>query len=162
VRDLSYLLHPAALDELGLPAAVDSFLKRFAKRSGIDVTLTHRGMEQRLSPEIETAAYRIVQEALTNVARHSGATNCSVEIVHVNGMLKVSIEDNGQGFDAGVLASRGQGLGLIGIRERAFQLHGTALLDSRPGAGTRLVVEVPARRRAEQDEFETMPDPTAA
>ena len=162
VRDLSYLLHPAALDELGLPAAVDSFVKRFGKRSGIDVSLVHRGMDQRLSPEIETAAYRIIQEALTNVARHSAATNCRVELVHTAGTLKLSVEDNGQGFNPAALGVREHGLGLIGIRERAFQLHGTALLDSRPGAGTRLVVEVPARRRMDQDDFETTPDPTAA
>ena len=163
VRDLSYLLHPAALDELGLVAAVDSYMQRFGKRHGIDATLVCRGMDQRLSREIETAVYRIIQEALTNVAKHSRASTCRVTLVQTGGTLTITVEDNGMGFD---LASRrsgeASGLGLIGIRERAFYLHGRALVESVPDHGTRLIIAIPAHRRAAAEEFEPLPDPTAA
>src|SRR4029079_6133417 len=76
VRDLSRLLHPALLDDLGLPTAVTFYLRAFAKRQGVRAELEQDGMDARLSPEIETAAYRIIQEALTNVARHARAAEC--------------------------------------------------------------------------------------
>ena len=78
VRDLSHLLHPALLDDLGLPAAVDWYLRSFGKRHGIRVEVLHDRMEDRLTPEVETSAYRIVQEALTNVAKHARASACRV------------------------------------------------------------------------------------
>jgi signal transduction histidine kinase len=164
VRDLSYLLHPAALDDLGLVAAVDSYMQRFAKRHGVDARLTHRGMHERLSSEIETAAYRIVQEALTNVARHSNATICSVTLAHTGHVLRLTIEDNGSGFETALLrSSERSGLGLIGIRERAFHLHGTARVESAPNKGTRLLIEIPSTsRRPAAEELEPLPDPTAA
>jgi signal transduction histidine kinase len=163
VRDLSYLLHPAALDELGLVAAVDSYMQRFGKRHGIDAKLVCRDMQERLSDEIETAAYRIIQEALTNVARHSQASTCRVTLAQTTDTLKITVEDNGTGFDASSRpSSEGSGLGLIGIRERAFHLHGRALVESARGHGTRLIIEIPRRTRAAAEEFEPLPDPTAA
>src|ERR687895_1461360 len=78
VRDLSYLLHPAALDEFGLVSAVDEHIKSFRKRYGISVELSHASMDTRLAPETEAAAYRIIQEALNNVAKHAKATDCRV------------------------------------------------------------------------------------
>ena len=145
VRDLSHLLHPALLDDLGLPAAVESYLAGFGKRHGIAVELLQDGMHARLSPEIEAAAYRIVQEALTNVAKHARAPLAFVYLRRLGDVLQVSIEDNGVGFDP-EHASRG--LGLIGIRERVAHLLGTVHIDSAPGRGTRLTVELPARTRA--------------
>jgi signal transduction histidine kinase len=163
VRDLSYLLHPAALDDLGLVAAVDSYMQRFGKRHAIDAKLVCRGMEERLSREIETAAYRIIQEALTNVARHSRASTCRVTLAQANGTLKITVEDDGAGFDASSRrSSEESGLGLIGIRERAFHLRGRALVESAQGHGTRVIIEIPARTRSTAEEFEPLPDPTAA
>ena len=94
VRDLSHLLHPALLDDLGLPAAVDWYLAGFGKRHGITVELLHEGMDNRLASEIEAAAYRIVQEALTNVAKHASATLAFVYLRRVGEVIHVSIEDD--------------------------------------------------------------------
>ena len=147
VRDLSYLLHPAALDEFGLVSAVDQYLKTFGKRHSLVVELTHRGMDGRLAPETEAAAYRIIQEALTNVAKHANATECRVDMERLPEILRVTIADNGGGFDpATPRAGERRGLGLIGIRERASHLHGTVSIHSAPGRGTRVVVELPIRR----------------
>jgi signal transduction histidine kinase len=147
VRDLSHLLHPALLDDLGLPAALEWYLDGFGKRHGITVELLHDRMDDRLAPELEAAAYRIVQEALTNVAKHARATLAFVYLRrHANSQtVTVSVEDNGVGFEPGRAR---RGLGLIGIRERVAHFHGQVIVDSEPGKGTRLTVELPARRRS--------------
>lgn len=145
VRDLSHLLHPALLDDLGLPAALDWYLSGFGKRHGIGVELLQEGMDERLMPETEAAAYRIVQEALTNVAKHAQATLAFVYLRRSGDVVHVSIEDNGIGFEP---ASARRGLGLLGIRERVAHLRGSVRLDSAPGRGTRLSIELPARARA--------------
>jgi signal transduction histidine kinase len=147
VRDLSSLLHPAALDEFGLVSAVEAYLKTFGKRHGLLTELIHERMDGRLAPDIEAAVYRIVQEALTNVAKHAKATECRVYLVRLPEALRVSVEDNGVGFNAAALRSSDRrGLGLIGIRERASHLQGAAVIDSTPGRGTRVTVELPVRR----------------
>jgi signal transduction histidine kinase len=148
VRDLSHLLHPSMLDDLGLPAAIEWYLRSFGRRHDIRADVVHEGMDQRLAPEIETAAYRIAQEALTNVAKHARATVCRVYLQRLPNTILITVEDNGAGFDPGA-ERRGEraGLGLVGIRERAAQLRGTVRLESTPGKGTRLTVELPARRR---------------
>ena len=145
VRDLTHLLHPALLDDLGLPAAVDWYLTGFGKRHGIAVELLQEGMDARLVPEIEAAAYRIIQEALTNVAKHAHASLAFVYLRRVEDMLQIAIEDNGLGFDP---ATARRGLGLIGIRERVAHLRGAVRVDSAAGNGTRLRIELPARIRA--------------
>ena len=157
VRDLSHLLHPALLDDLGLPAAVDWYLRSFGRRHDIRTEVLHDRMEERLTPEIETSAYRIVQEALTNVAKHARATACRVYLQRLPHTILITIEDNGAGFDPTDVQRIGgaAGLGLIGIRERAAQLRGTVRLESAPEKGTRLTVELPARARAAAADGET-------
>jgi len=153
VRDLSHLLHPALLDDLGLPAAIEWYLKGFSKRYEIRAEALHEQMNERLAPEIEAAAYRIVQEALTNVAKHARASTCRVYLQRLTSTVLITIEDNGVGFDP-VSRDRGgagTGLGLISIRERATQLRGTVRLESVLGKGTRLTIELPARWRALAD-----------
>ena len=148
VRDLSHLLHPPLLDDLGLPAAIEWYLRGFSKRHGIRVDLLHDPMPERLTPDIEAAAYRIVQEALTNVAKHARATVCRVYVQRLPNTLLITIEDDGVGFDpAAVARAADRGLGLVGIRERVAQLQGTLRLESAPGKGTRLTVELPAQSR---------------
>ncbi len=146
VRDLSQLLHPALLDDLGLPAAVEWYLKAFGRRHNIQVAMLTDHMDERLDARTETAAYRIVQEALTNVARHSHATVCRVYLQRLPNTILVTVEDNGIGFDPGEAARDGarRGLGLLGIHERANQLRGSVQVESAPGKGTRLTVELPA------------------
>lgn len=154
VRDLSHLLHPALLDDLGLPAAVDWYLSAFAKRHAVHAELHHENMAQRLLPDVELAAYRVVQEALTNVARHAGATRCIVILRRVDGRIVVTIEDNGRGFDSaslGALVGR-KGLGLLGMRERAAQLRGSVEISSVPGSGTRVTLDLPALPQATRED----------
>jgi len=147
VRDLSHLLHPALLDDMGLPAAVEWYLRGFGKRHGIRTDVVLDRMEGRLTPEIETSAYRIIQEAVTNVAKHAAATVCRVHLQRLPLAVQITIEDNGIGFDPEEIeqAERPSGLGLVGIRERASRFHGLVRIESAPGHGTKLTVELPAR-----------------
>jgi signal transduction histidine kinase len=143
VRDMSQLLHPSALDDFGLPATLTAYLRNFSHRTGIRAQLAET-METRLAPDIEVCVYRIVQEALSNVARHSGATACTVSLNSGGGMLRLVIEDNGRGV--GSIATRltsGPGLGLIGMRERAQALGGTFSVKEREGGGTIVAVTLP-------------------
>ena len=144
VRDLSHLLHPAMLDDLGLPAAIEWYAKGFERRHGVRVDILRDHMEDRLAGDVEAAIYRIVQEALTNVARHAQATRCRIYLQRLPHTLLVTIEDDGVGFDP---SATPRGLGLISIRERVAQVRGELRLEATPGKGTRLTVEVPALNR---------------
>jgi signal transduction histidine kinase len=147
VRDLSHLLHPALLDDLGLAAAVDWYLKPFGQRHGIRVALRQESMDLRLRSEVEIAAFRIVQEALTNVAKHARATSCCVTLQRLHRTLQITIEDDGAGFDLATVETPGahRGLGLLGLRERAWQLLGAIHVESAPGRGTTIRVELPVQ-----------------
>ena len=149
VRDLSHLLHPAMLDDLGLAAAIEWYLKGFSRRHGVKIELLQDRMEERLTADTEAAVYRIVQEALTNVAKHAQATTCRVYLQRLTNTLLVTIEDDGIGFEPDAPRPVGamRGIGLVGIRERVTQLRGELRLESAPGKGTRLTVEVPATVR---------------
>jgi signal transduction histidine kinase len=164
VRDLSRLLHPALLDDLGLPAAVDAHLKAFGTRHAIRVQLLHERMEQRLTPEIEAAVFRILQEGLTNVARHAGAKTVRVYLQRLASTVLMTVEDDGMGFDTSILEQPGRagGLGLIGIRERVANFRGTLRIESTPSKGTRVTVELPARVRLEEDAPEEPAPPSLA
>ena len=150
VRDLSHLLHPAMLDDLGLATALDAYTRRFGERYGLAVEFLHDDTFDRLAPEIEVAAYRIVQEALMNVVKHAKARSCRVYLQRLAHTILLTVEDDGHGFDVRAFEtpSAGRGLGLLGIRERAAQLDGVALIESGAGSGTRVTVELPARRRS--------------
>ena len=145
VRDLSQLLHPALLDDLGLPAALEWYLKGFSRRTGIRTELLQDRMDRRLPSAVETCIYRIVQEALTNVARHSGAQSCRVYLQRLPHTILLTVEDAGSGIPAASPQGGSRpGLGLLGIRERATDLGGTLTIESQAGKGTRLTVELPA------------------
>ncbi len=153
IRDLSHLLHPAILDDLGLTAALANHLEGFTKRHGIKTELLHEQMSQRLAPELEVALYRIVQEALTNVSKHAHASICRVYLQGLTTTVVVTIEDDGSGFDVGAVErlEHAPGLGLIGMRERVQQLGGTFRIETAPGQGTRLTLELPARPHARSE-----------
>ena len=144
VRNLSQLLHPAALDDLGLPAAIEASLRGLERRYRIRAELEQIDLPNRLPREVELAAYRIVQEGLTNVARHAQATRCRVRLTQLSDRLLVEVEDDGVGFvedtDRPIVS---RGLGLISVRERANRLGGTFNILSSPGTGTRLIVSLP-------------------
>lgn len=136
-------LRPAVLDRLGLDAAVQQYADEFAEKHGVQVRCRVQQLrEVRLAPEIETCAYRVMQEALANVEQHARATRVTVEVVRRPGVLRLSVADDGAGFDVPAAEERGA-LGVVGMRERAAALRGTLHIDSRPGAGTTVVLEVP-------------------
>jgi signal transduction histidine kinase len=149
VRDLSHLLHPSLLDDLGLASATEWYLKGFGRRHDVRVDLLHDRMDDRLAHSTETAAFRIIQEALTNVAKHAKATSCRVYLQRLTNTILITIEDDGIGFDPDDTpsASGPRGLGLVGIRERVAQLHGTVRVESASGKGTRITVELPGEHR---------------
>ena len=149
VRDLSQLLHPAVLDELGLLSAVQAYVKSFSRRHGIVAEITHEAMDCRLPRAIEAAAYRIVQEAITNIGKHAKASTCRVHLGVANGTLQICISDNGIGFDhTTVRAGERRGLGLVGMRERAAHLQGSVQINS-DGDGTRLQIHLPVETGSE-------------
>ncbi|MBM4046575.1 MAG: PAS domain S-box protein [Planctomycetes bacterium] len=145
VRNLSLALRPGVLDDLGLLPALLWHFERYTARTEVQVDFKHTGLERRFAPEVETAAYRIVQEALTNVARHAKASEVTVRLSADAATLGIQVEDAGAGFDADAALASGFTSGLAGMRERAALLGGRFALDSAPGKGTRLVAELPVR-----------------
>lgn len=143
VRELSQCLRPSLLDDLGLGPALDWLVCRFSTQTGLCVEL-NTGRLGRYPAEVETAAYRIVQEALTNAARHAAAENVVVRLSGDAAGLAVEIVDNGCGFDPAAPPA-GTG-GLSGMRERAELLGGSFAIDSTPGVGTRVTARLPGDR----------------
>jgi signal transduction histidine kinase len=141
VRRLAVQLRPKALDDFGLVPALERLVQTFAEASGIRVELESNIGDKRVPTEVETTVYRLVQEALTNVVKHAGANEVSILVVRRDDMLTAVLEDNGSGFDPD--AVRSDGLGLDGMRERVALHDGRLTVESAPGAGTTLRVEVP-------------------
>jgi signal transduction histidine kinase len=143
VRRLAFDLRPAVLDDLGLGAALRRLAEDVAARHALAVDLEAEVLGElgRLSPRLEGTIYRVVQEALTNVVRHSGAAECSVLVGHEGDRLRVVIEDDGSGFEADQRSSGS--LGLRGMKERAALVGGIVRVTSAPDAGTSVVLEVP-------------------
>jgi len=143
VRRLAVELRPKALDDFGLAAALERLTQSFQEQTGIEVDLETTLGDERLPAEVETALYRIVQEALTNVVKHARARRVSLVLQRTGGSVSVVIEDDGTGFDPAALDD--QGLGLAGMRERVALLDGRLEVESSHGVGTTLRVEVPLR-----------------
>lgn len=145
IKDLHRLakaLRPATLDHLGLEAAVRQNVEAVAKRYGLMVQFETSGISNRLPGNVETILYRVIQEALTNVARHAHATRADVLLKRRGNGLVIVVEDDGVGFEP-EQAGAGQRLGMLGMRERAEMLGGELIVESAPGKGTTIVVEVP-------------------
>lgn len=142
VRQLSQLLRPTILDDFGLEAGLRWLCEGFTSRTGIDVEFRSR-LTGRLPDENETHLFRIAQEALTNVARHAGATNVLMELQRTGDEVSLRIQDNGRGLQTGAVNRRG-GLGMIGMRARAQSLGGSATVRSDKGTGVLIEVKVPA------------------
>ena len=139
-------LRPSVLDDLGLVSAVRWWVARHLTPAGITARLEIEDLDDRLPATVEIPVFRAVQEALTNIARHSGAKTVLIQMSYENGVLSVDVEDDGRGFtpaDVATPSETGQGLGLLGMRERIEILGGTLTLDSSPGAGTHLAFSVP-------------------
>jgi signal transduction histidine kinase len=144
VRSLALQLRPSALDDLGLPAALEHYVGDCCRHYGLKIELTIHGLEDsRLPPAMETALYRMVQEALTNVARHAQAQTASVILERRGSEMIMIVEDNGRGFDPNAVNRGEHRLGLYGIRERAELLRGKLTIESEPGQGTSIFVTLP-------------------
>jgi PAS domain S-box-containing protein len=151
VRTISLNLRPPMLDDLGLLAALEWHLQRYTEQTHIQVGFTHHGLaERRFGPEVEITAYRVVQEALTNVARHAGVNHATVQVWLDAEHLHVQIADQGRGFDP--ISMHYTSSGLSGMRERVQLLQGRLRLQTVPGAGTCVAATLPMPARAPDEE----------
>jgi signal transduction histidine kinase len=148
VRRVSSDLRPADLDQLGLLPALLSLFERFTALTGVMVNFKHAGIAMRFAPQIETAAYRIVQEALTNVARHAGVAEVKVQVWSDGELLNLQIADAGCGFVPADTLAGSRSSGLLGMQERVLLLGGSIAFESAPGTGTVVVAELPLSARA--------------
>ncbi|MFY8084477.1 MAG: sensor histidine kinase [Rubrivivax sp.] len=142
VRRISDDLRPLMLDDLGLNAAVESLARTAAERMDIEVTVRRDEHDPQVHPGVATALYRMVQEALTNVARHAHATDVNIDLRVADSHVVLVVEDNGIGLPADALRREGS-WGLRGLRERVALFGGTLMLDNAPGSGARLTVRLP-------------------
>ncbi|CAG9233890.1 PAS/PAC sensor signal transduction histidine kinase [Paraburkholderia sabiae] len=143
LRRIAADLRPPLLDDLGLTAALEWLAEDFTKRYGVAATVHIDADEPQFNEFASTTLFRIVQEALTNVARHAAASRVRIELAHEGDRLSLEIEDNGVGAKSGS-SSGSTSFGLLGIRERVRQLHGTVSYISSPGAGFRISIRVPS------------------
>lgn len=140
IRRMSMLLRPSMLDDIGLSAALSWYVKQFGESTGLRVALDDDGSAEMLPEAHKSSLYRIVQEALTNVSRHSGAHAVHVKLRSDEHAYQLEIDDDGVGFEVG---NRPRGLGLVGIQERIDEMNGTLNLQTSPGFGTRIRVAIP-------------------
>jgi signal transduction histidine kinase len=146
VRDLSLDLRPSILDDLGLAAALEWYVDRHARRTGLEAEFLSELSDARLPTYLETTCFRVAQEALTNVTRHAGARHVQVILRQVDGSLCLMILDDGRGFDVDAARARaagGSSIGLLGMEERALLAGGTIIIESKRGSGTLILVRLP-------------------
>ena len=147
VHQFASQLRPPALDDLGLIPALHSYVKDFAKRTGLAVHFTSftRDRTELLDSDKRTVLYRVVQEALSNVAKHAQASRVNVNIRKLRGVIRMEVQDDGKSFEVrGVLSTqRNKGLGLLGMRERVEMVGGRFAVESSPGKGTTIRAEIP-------------------
>ncbi|MGH9660705.1 MAG: sensor histidine kinase [Bryobacteraceae bacterium] len=146
IRRLAMLLRPSMLDDIGLSAALGWYAKQFSESTGIRVHLSDDGSADRLSPAHKASLYRIVQEALTNCARHAEARSIQIQVKFDDDRYLLRIEDDGKGFETD---GRPRGLGLLSIQERVDEMEGSVNILSRPGVGTKVLVSIPIDQQVE-------------
>ncbi len=148
VRSLAVELRPATLDDLGLVAALEAYTEAYASRIPLPLEFSAQGFDDaagRLPPQVELVLYRVVQEALTNVAKHAAAQRVQVALRLTQHDVVAAVADDGHGFDAeDMMRSRERGLGLFGMQERLALVQGQLVIDSSPGRGTRIEARVPS------------------
>jgi signal transduction histidine kinase len=151
VRSLSHLMHPPLLDEIGLRAALLWYSEGLSKRSGIATSVELSPSDfPRFSKDVETAVFRIVQETLTNVLRHSGAHRCSVSVTHKDHEVLIAVRDDGKGVSDGILEFRPEsiGIGIAGIRQRVKEFGGDLRIRNVEGSGALVEVSIPVNPEA--------------
>ena len=160
-RHMAHNLRPGLLDELGLTKAIRATADKAGQAAGLSMAVTLADVDGLLPPEFEVNLFRIIQETLNNVLKHAGASQAKVTLTRERAHLRLVVEDDGRGFDASRLASLApdqRGLGLREIAERARMMRGRAVIQSRPGQGTRVTVEVPTSRTEQRTIIPTTPN----
>jgi PAS domain S-box-containing protein len=143
VRRLSFDLRPADLDQFGLLPALLALFERYTSQTGILVDFKHRDVDRRFESKVETAAYRVVQQALTNTAQHAGVAGVTVRLWAEANKLHLQVEDRGRGFDPEIVMKVTRSSGLFGMSERTSLVGGRLTIDSAPGKGTTITAELP-------------------
>jgi signal transduction histidine kinase len=151
VRDVSLDLRPAVLDSMGLLPALQWQVERYTRLTGITIDFSVDGLDHRLPARLEAGVYRLIQEALTNVSRHAGVSEVTVQIYVTEEALSLYVVDEGPGFDVEKALAAGGSTGLAGMRERANLLDGTLTIDSLPGEGTTIHADLSITRTIEMD-----------
>jgi PAS domain S-box-containing protein len=149
VKDLCLELRPSTLDDLGLLPTLLRHFQTYKTQTNLDVHFKQKGLEKRFDPAIETAVFRIVQEGLTNVARHAKVSEVDVRIVVTKNKVRIQIDDGGRGFAREAVYASGTASGIVGMRERAALLGGHLSVESAPGIGTRVAAEIPLKNSPE-------------
>jgi signal transduction histidine kinase len=143
IRHLAYRFHPSILDDLGLETALQRVVDEFATRTKIKVLFVHQPLPVTLSKDIATALYRVVQECLSNVARHARATRVELELTGDEHLVEMMVRDDGIGFDMETITGNHRGLGLLNAQERLLVFHGTCEVNSGIGKGTEVHARIP-------------------
>jgi signal transduction histidine kinase len=146
VHGMIFDLRPSVLDDLGLLSAIRWYAQNRLNQNGVKARVEVTGEEKDLPPQVEIALFRVAQEAITNIAKHAGAHHTLVNVEFKDSSITIEVEDDGRGFDMTQLNPRtgdSQGVGLMGMRERVELLGGRFQIESRPGSGTHIIVEVP-------------------
>jgi PAS domain S-box-containing protein len=142
IQELSHRLHSSKLEYLGITAAVRSFCRELSDQQNVEIGFSHEGVPSGLPKEISLCLFRVLQEALQNAVKHSGARHFKVELLATSEDIRLSVHDSGRGFDqASEVASRG--LGLVSMRERVRMINGELTIESRPNSGTTVKVRAP-------------------
>jgi len=160
VRNITLLLRPALLDDLGLVPALQWLLEDFQRRSGVTCEFSESGVEELLPDPVKTCVYRVIQEALHNCEKHSGATQVRVSVRQTPGLLSAWIEDNGRGVELNPkgMPQRSAGLGILGMRERAARIGAAIALQSTRGLGTQICLQVPLAQVAAEESGSLVPE----
>ena len=151
IHSLSHRLHSSALDYLGLVAALERLVTEFSVRHQIAIEFSHREIPEALSSDVALSLFRVTEESLTNIAKHSQSTTARVDVSGAADGIHLTIQDAGRGFDPASL-ERKEGLGFVSMRERLRAVHGTVRVDSAPSRGTTIEVVVPATALVVQTE----------
>jgi len=151
IRRMSYHLHPTLLSDLGLEPALNIYFTDIQKHTSLNIDFQIIGFDRRVGADIETILYRFSQESLTNALKHSGAERFKLGIIKSYPRIIFLAEDDGIGFDTGIVGKDKRSLGLLGMRERVSLLNGTFLLRSSPGGGTRIRIEIPLDEESRHD-----------
>lgn len=155
VRNISQNLRPAVLDDFGIVPAIRNLCDEYSRLGALHVRFSEYELEKHYSPGIEIAIYRICQESLNNIVKHSNATEASIELYNRHSHILIVIQDNGSGFDIKEVSKSKAGSGLMNIQERAELLGGRVQMESQPDNGTEIIIEIPLRKT---NDFLTMQD----